>query len=74
MLQYKNKNGDTIERYEDDCDEGDLFFNDKKVGIFTIEHDSKLGSYYHITLNNGKQFHDHYFDDYDLVCEIDKIK
>ena len=70
MLQYKNKNGDTIQRYEDDCDSGDVFYNDIKVGTFDIEHDSKLGSYYHITLNSGKQFHDHYHDDNDIIKHL----
>jgi hypothetical protein len=30
MLQYKNKNGDIIERYEDDCDSGDVFYNNAR--------------------------------------------
>ena len=70
MLQYKNKNGDTIERYEDDCDSGDVFYNDKKVGTFDIEHDSNLGSYYLIVLDSGKEFHDHYFSDSDIIKHL----
>ena len=42
----------------------------KKVGVFELESDSALGSYYHITLDNGKEFHDHYFDEKDIIKHI----
>ncbi len=70
MLQYKNKKGEIIEKYEDDCESGEVFYNNKKVGLFEIEHDSNLGSYYHIVLHNGKGFHDHYHDDNDIIKHI----
>ena len=67
MLQYKNKKGDIIERYEDDCESGDVFYNNKKVGTFELNHDSNLGSYYLYIMNEGREFHDHYFEDKDII-------
>jgi hypothetical protein len=70
MLVYKNKEGEIIEKYENDSENGDVFYNDKKIGTFDIEHDSNLGSYYLIILNNGKEFHDHYFEDKDIIKHL----
>jgi hypothetical protein len=50
---------------------GDVFYNDTKNRcVSSIEHDSNLGSYYLIILNNGKEFHDHYFEDKDIIKHI----
>ena len=70
MLQYKDSKGNIVERTNYDLECGDIYYNNKKVGVFELESDSALGSYYHITLDNGKQFHDHYHDDNDIVSEL----
>jgi hypothetical protein len=59
MLIYKNKKGDIVDKTGYDEEEGNIFLKDQKIGIFELNHDSALGSYYLITLDNGEQFHDH---------------
>jgi hypothetical protein len=49
-----------------DCEEGDIFFKGKKVGEFTTEHDSHLGTYRLLKVKK-KEFHDHYFEDKDII-------
>jgi len=70
MLQYKNSKGVLVDKNGYDCECGDIFYKEKKVGIFELENDSALGSYYHITLDSGKQFHDHYHDDNDIIKHL----
>ena len=70
MLQFKNPNGVVINKTTYECECGDVYYNEKKVGVFELESDSALGSYYHITLDNGKEFHDHYFDEKDIIKHI----
>jgi len=45
MLQYKNPNGVVIDKNGYDCECGDIFYKEKKVGTFELESDSALGSY-----------------------------
>ena len=73
-LNYKTKDGEEIgSLYSNmDCEEGDIFFSDKKVGSFISEHDSHLGTYRLLNVN-GKEFHDHYFDSDDII-RICKLK
>ena len=70
MLQFKNPSGVVIDKTAYHCECGDVYYNEKKVGVFELESDSALGSYYHITLDNGKEFHDHYFDEKDIIKHI----
>ena len=70
MLQFKNPNGVIIDKTAYECECGDIYYNEKKVGVLELESDSALGSYYHITLDNGKEFHDHYFDEKDIIKHI----
>jgi hypothetical protein len=50
MLIYKNKKGDIVDKTGYDEEEGNIFLKDQKIGIFELNHDSALGSYYLITL------------------------
>jgi hypothetical protein len=70
MLIYKNKKGDIVDKTGYDEEEGNIFLKDQKIGIFELNHDSALGSYYLITLDNGEQFHDHYFEDKEIINKI----
>lgn len=70
MLIYKNKKGDIVDKTGYDEEEGNIFLKDQKIGIFELNHDSALGSYYLITLDNGEQFHDHYFEDKEIISKI----
>jgi hypothetical protein len=67
MLIYKNKKGDIVDKNSYDEEEGNIFL---KIGIFELNYDSALGSYYLITLDNGEQFHDHYFEDKEIINKI----
>ena len=70
MLIYKDYYGEKVDKTGYDIEGGNVFYNNKKVGVFELESDSALGSYYLITLNNGEQFHDHYFEDKDIIAKI----
>jgi len=70
MLIYKNREGNVVDKTGYKEEGGYVFYDNKKVGWFELESDSALGSYYLITLNNGKQFHDHYFEDKDIIAKI----
>ncbi len=69
-LILKDKKGNEIDKSSYDVESGNIFYKEKKVGIFELENDSALGSYYHITLDSGKQFHDHYHDDNDIIKHL----
>ena len=60
-LILKNKKGKVIDKCGYEEEGGNIFYKEKKVGTFELEHDSALGSYYLYTIDNGKQYHDHYF-------------
>ena len=68
FLYYKTKDGEILDDlYSNmDCEKGDIFFKDKKVGGFTTEHDSHLGTYRLLNVKK-KEFHDHYFDSADII-------
>jgi len=68
FLYYKTKNGEILNSLYGnmDCEKGDIFFMGKKVGAFTSEHDSHLGTYRLLNVKN-KEFHDHYFDSDDII-------
>ena len=68
FLYYKTKDGEILNGlYSNmDCEEGDIFFKGKKVGEFTTEHDSHLGTYRLLKVKK-KEFHDHYFDSDDII-------
>ena len=68
-LILKSKKGKVIEKCGYDEEEGNIFYKEKKVGTFELEHDSALGSYYLYTINNGQQYHDHYFIDETIIKE-----
>ncbi len=73
-LNYKTKDGKKLNGLYSSMDDedGDIFFSDKKVGSFTTEHDSHLGTYRLLNVK-GKEFHDHYFDSDDII-KICKLK
>ena len=66
-LILKSKKGKVIEKCGYDEEGGNIFYKEKKVGTFELEHDSALGSYYLYTINNGQQYHDHYFIDETII-------
>ena len=66
-LILKDKKGKVIDKCGYDEEKGDIFYNNKKIGIFELEHDSALGSYYLYTLDKGQQYHDHYFTDENII-------
>jgi hypothetical protein len=70
MLIYKDYYGIEVDKTGYDIEGGNVLYKNEKVGVFELESDSALGSYYLITLNNGKQFHDHYFEDKDIIKHI----
>jgi hypothetical protein len=70
MLIYKNREGNVVDKTGYEEEGGFVFYDNRKVGVFELENDSALGSYYLITLNNGRQFHDHYFEDKDIIAKI----
>ena len=68
-LILKNKKGKVIDKCGYDEEKGNIFYKEKKVGSFELEHDSALGSYYLYILNNGQQYHDHYFIDETIILK-----
>jgi len=70
MLVYKNREGNVVDKTGYEEEGGFVFYENRKIGVFELEHDSALGSYYLITLSNGNQFHDHYFEDKDIIAKI----
>ena len=73
-LNYKTKDGKELrDLYSSmDDEEGDIFFKGRKVGSFSTEHDSHLGTYRLLKVEE-KEFHDHYFDSDDII-RICKLK
>ena len=51
-------------------DDGVLFYAGKTVGFWSNEHDSKLGSYRFITLDDGSNFHDHHHSEEEIIKSI----
>ena len=72
-LILKNKKGKVIEKCGYDEQDGNIFYKEKKVGVFELEHDSALGSYYLYTIDNGKQYHDHYLIEETIIEDCDWI-
>ena len=70
MLIYKDYFGVEVDKTGYKVEGGNVLYKGKKVGVFELESDSALSSYYLITLNNGEQFHDHYFEDKDIIAKI----
>ena len=70
MLIYKDRYGVEVDKTGYDIEGGNVIYKNKKIGVFELESDSALGSYYLITLSNGNQFHDHYFEDKDIISKI----
>ena len=70
MLIYKNREGNVVDKTGYEEEGGFVFYENRKIGFFELNHDSALGSYYLIILNNGQQFHDHYFEDKDIIKHI----
>ena len=70
MLIYKNREGNVVDKTGYEEEGGFVFYENRKIGFFELNHDSALGSYYLIILNNGQQFHDHYFEDKDIIAKI----
>jgi hypothetical protein len=68
-LILKNKKGKVIDKCGYEEEGGNIFYKEKKVGTFELEHDSALGSYYLYTIDNGKQYHDHYFIEETIIQE-----
>ena len=68
-LILKNKKGKVIDKCGYEEESGNIFYKEKKVGTFELEHDSALGSYYLYTIDNGKQYHDHYFIEETIIHE-----
>ena len=68
-LILKSKKGKVIDKCGYDEEEGNIFYNNKKIGIFELEHDSALGSYYLYTIDSGEQYHDHYYTDEKIIKE-----
>jgi len=69
MFILKNKKGEVVNKTSYDEEKGNIYYNNKKVGVFELEHDSALGSYYLYTMDNGKQYHDHYFIEEKIIQE-----
>ena len=69
MFILKNKKGEVVNKTSYDEEKGNIYYNNKKVGVFELEHDSALGSYYLYTIDNGKQYHDHYFIEEKIIQE-----
>ena len=69
MFILKNKKGEVVDKTSYDEEKGYIYYNNKKVGVFELEHDSALGSYYLYTIDNGKQYHDHYFIEEKIIQE-----
>jgi len=69
MFILKNKKGAVVNKTSYDEEKGNIYYNNKKVGVFELEHDSALGSYYLYTIDNGKQYHDHYFIEEKIIQE-----
>ena len=67
MFIFKNKKGKVIDKTGYDEEKGNIYYNNKKVGTFELENDSALGSYYLYTIDDGSQYHDHYFEDKDII-------
>jgi len=72
MLIYKDEKGKVIKDEDHTTsmypygDEGTIWYKGKEVGEWTSESDSKLGSYFHLTIKD-KEFHDHYFTEKDII-------
>jgi hypothetical protein len=58
MLIYKNREGNVVDKTGYEEEGGFVFYENRKIGFFELNHDSALGSYYLIILNNGQQFHE----------------
>ena len=67
MFILKNKKGGVVDKTSYEEEKGNIYYNNKKVGVFELEHDSALGSYYLYTIDTGGQYHDHYFEDKDII-------
>jgi len=67
MFILKNKKGGVVDKTSYDEEKGNIYYNNKKVGTFELNHDSNLGSYYLYIMNDGREFHDHYFEDKDII-------
>ena len=72
MFILKNKKGGVVEKTSYEEEEGNIYYNNKKVGTFELNHDSNLGSYYLYIMNDGQEFHDHYTNDIRIikVCNL----
>jgi hypothetical protein len=53
-----------------DNDDGVLSYAGKDIGFWSDEHDSKLGSYRFITLDDGSNFHDHHHSEEEIIKSI----
>jgi len=53
-----------------DSDDGVLSYAGKDIGFWSDEHDSKLGSYRFITLDDGSSFHDHHHSEEEIIKSI----
>ena len=67
MFILKNKKGGVVDKTSYNEEKGNIYYNNKKVGTFELENDSALGSYYLYTIDDGNQYHDHYFEDKDII-------
>ena len=51
MFILKNKKGGVVDKTSYDEEKGNIYYNNKKVGTFELNHDSNLGSYYLYIMN-----------------------
>ena len=72
-LILKNNKGKVIDKCGYEEEDGDIFYNENKIGTFELEHDSALGSYYLYTIDNINQYHDHYFTDEKIIEDCKDI-
>jgi hypothetical protein len=67
-LIFKNKKGKVIDKNGYEEEEGNIYYNKKKVGQFYLNTDSHLGSY-NLLQVGGQEYHDHYFSEETIIEE-----
>ena len=65
-LVFKNAKGKVIDKTGYDEEKGNIYYNKKKVGEFSLNSDSHLGSYYLLQVG-GEEYHDHYFTEESII-------
>ena len=66
-LVLRDKYGTEVDKTGYNIEGGNIFYKAIKVGTFEQQHDSNLGTYYLYIMNNGREFHDHYFSEEDIL-------